>query len=67
MWGIDPIIIQWLCIAGVSVCAFMIGYNYSNHKQEEIINDTVVYLINNNYIRAKHVNGEWEIIALDDN
>ena len=64
---LDPIIIQWLCLAGISVCAFMVGYNYSRNKDETVINDTIVYLIQNNFVRAKKVDGEWEIMALDEN
>lgn len=62
----DPIIIQWLCLAGISICAFMVGYSYSKNKDEIIINDTITYLIQNNYVRAKKVNGEWEILELDE-
>lgn len=64
---LDPIIIQWLCLAGISVCAFMVGYNYGKNKDETVINDTIVYLIQNDYLRAKKVDGEWEIMALDEN
>ena len=63
---IDPIIISWLFIAGASLCAFMIGKNFANASKEEIIEDTIIYLIENNFVKAKQVNGEWEILDLDD-
>ena len=67
MFGIDPTVIQWLCIAGVSVCAFMIGRAYQDRSNETIIEDTIVYLIENNFLRARKKDGEYEIIALDEN
>ena len=63
---IDPTIVSWLLIAGASVCAFMIGRGFNNLSKEEIVNDTIIYLIENNFVKAKEVNGEWEILDLDD-
>lgn len=62
---LDPLTIQWLCFAGIALCAFMIGLNWARHKNEMLINETIMYLIHNNYIRAKQVDGEWEILELD--
>ena len=64
---LDPTTIQWLCIAGFSFCAFMIGYNYAKLRDEDIIGNTIMYLIHNNFVRArKDSNNEWEIIPLDE-
>jgi len=63
---IDPIIISWLLLAGASFAAFMIGLSYNNNKKEEVIETTLLWLIDNNMINAKKVNGEWEILELDE-
>jgi hypothetical protein len=63
----DPIIIQWLLLGAAAFCAGMMGYNYGKQKDETIINDTIVYLIENDFIHARKTNGEWEIIPLNEN
>ena len=63
----DPIIIQWLLLGGGAFCAAMMGYNYGKQKDETVINDTIVYLIENDYLRARKLDGEWEIIQLNKN
>jgi hypothetical protein len=63
----DPIIIQWLLLGASAFCAGMMGYNYGKQKDETIINDTIVYLIENDYVRARKTNGEWEIMPLNEN
>jgi|TARA_B110000908_G_scaffold165206_1_gene214289 hypothetical protein len=63
MLVLDP----WLFIAGASVCACMIGYHYGTNKKEDVINDTIMYLIEHKFVRAKKIDGEWEIIPLDEN
>jgi len=64
---IDPTIVSWLLIGGASLCAFMAGIAWGQDKQEKIISDTIMYLIHNNYVKAKQVDGEWEILDLDGN
>ena len=63
---IDPTIISWLLIAGASLCAFMIGRSWDNMNRETIIESTIHYLIDNNFIKAKKIDGEWEILELDE-
>lgn len=62
---IDPIIISWALIAGASICAFMVGLLWGERKTEETINNTILYLIENNFVKARKINGEWEILNLD--
>ena len=64
---IDPTIISWLLITGASFCAFMIGRSWDNMNRETIIESTIQYLIDNNFIKAKKIDGEWEILELDEN
>ncbi len=64
---IDPIIISWLLLACASATAFMIGKSWSDSQKEEVIENTILYLIHNNMVRAeKTADGEWEILELDE-
>lgn len=62
---IDPIIISWLLIAAASACAFMIGKTWGQMTREEIIESTIMYMIENNFVKAKKVDGEWELLDLN--
>lgn len=64
MW-IDPVFVNWAIILLASGCAGMIGYLYAGYNQEKVIDSCIMYLIENNFVRAKQVNGEWEIIKLN--
>lgn len=63
---IDPVIISWLLIAAASFASFMIGLSWKNASNEEIIENTILWLIDNNMINAKKVGDEWEILELDE-
>ena len=63
---IDPIIITWLLLAAACACAFMIGKTYSHNSTEDIIENTILWMIKNNFVRAhKNTDGEWELEDLD--
>lgn len=63
---LDPTIVSWLLIGGAAFCAFMIGRN-SVRPTEMVIEDTILYLIHNGFLRArKSEKGEWDIIPLDE-
>lgn len=61
----DPNIILWIFVGCISICSFMIGLHWARYRNDYLINETIMYLIHNNYIRAKKVDGEWEILELD--
>ena len=63
---VDPIIVDWILIAGACFCTFKIGRLYNNIDRDTVIENTILYLISNNFIRAHKVNGEWEIENLDE-
>ena len=63
---IDPTLISWLLIIGASLCAFIIGRSWDKMNRETIIESTLQYLIDNNFIKAKKIDGEWEILELDE-
>jgi len=59
--------LDMIFILATSVCAFMIGKLWSSRlSPEEVVENTIEYLIDNDYINAKKLDdGEWEIIKLD--
>ena len=63
---IDPVTIQWILLAAASGCAFMIGIVWSDNRKEEIIESTIIYLVENNFVKAKRVDGEIELLPLDE-
>lgn len=64
---IDPTIINWLLIGAASVCAFMVGWLWNSAKNEEIIENTILYLVENGFVKAKRgSDGEIEIIPLNE-
>jgi len=44
----------------------MIGLLWSDNKREAIIESTIMYLVENNYVKAKHIDGEIELLPLDE-
>lgn len=72
--NLDPLLIQWALILTASWAAFMIGMGFAHNAalkkqmdlQEEIIETTILFLINNNFVRSRLVNGEHEIIRIDE-
>ena len=62
---VDIIVVQWVLFAAASAAAFMIGRTSSPDKNE-IIEDTIVFLVENNFCKAKKVDGELELQKLDE-
>jgi len=59
--------INMIFILATSACAFMIGRSWAISSSEEIVENTIEYLIENNFIKAKRLDdGEWEIIKIDE-
>lgn len=63
---IDPVTIQWILLAAASGCAFMIGIIWSDNRKDEIIENTIIYLLENNFVKGKKVDGEIELLRLDE-
>jgi uncharacterized membrane protein YdjX (TVP38/TMEM64 family) len=64
---IDPVVIQWACIVGASFCAYMAGKLIGEGRRDDIIENTIQYLIDNNLVRHKlDKDGEIELLPLDD-
>lgn len=64
---ISTTMILWTLFAAASVCCFMIGKEFQNQSRNEVIDLTIMYLVNNNLVRwKKDENGEIELLELDD-
>ena len=58
-------LIQWLLLGGIALTAFMIGRSWSRHETEMIIEQTILSLIKQRMVRARLVDGEYEIYEDD--
>ncbi len=58
-------LIQWLLLGGIALTAFMIGRSWSRHETEMIIEQTILSLIKQRMVRAKLIDGEYEIYEYD--
>ena len=59
-------ITQWLLLGGVAVVCFMLGRDTSRHETEEVIEATILSLIKQRIVKAKLVDGEYEIYEYDE-
>ena len=61
---LDPTFISYALVGLMVLCGFMMGYRWRPTK-EQVIEETIVYLIENNFLKAKKVDGEFEILKLN--
>jgi len=59
-------ITQWLLLGGIAVVSFMLGRDTSRHETEEVIEATILSLIKQRIVKAKLVDGEYEIFEYDE-
>lgn len=60
-------VVLWILLAGASVSAYMVGRNLSQRTNDEMINATILYLVDNNLVRwQEDENGEIELLPLND-
>lgn len=65
---LSPTLISWLLISGASVCAFMIGFLFAHSTRDQIIEATIMYLIDDGYLQARtDQDGDIELIPIDKN
>ena len=64
---IDPVTLNWILIAGASVCAGMVGYSYASRQNEETIADTITFLAKEGFVKSyENEDGELELIKLNE-
>lgn len=66
MFVVSAEVVKWVLILGASLCAFMIGKNIGARKEDQTIENTINYLIENGFLRWRKTNGEIELIKLDE-
>ena len=59
-------LIQWLLLGGIALSAFMVGRSWSRHETEHVIEQTILALIKQRMVRARMINGEYEIYEYDE-
>lgn len=64
---IDPIMFNWILIAGASLCAAMIGYHFGKKSNEAAIADTITFLAKEGFVKSYiDENGDLELIKLNE-
>lgn len=58
--------IQWALLCGASIAAFMMGHSWTKRETDRIIEETILSLIKQRMIKARMVNGEYEIYEYDE-
>lgn len=62
---LDPQTIGWILIGAASFCAFMIGQLWGSRKVDQTINNTILWLAENDFVKTRtDENGEIELIPL---
>jgi hypothetical protein len=59
-------LIQWAILGGVAITAFMIGHTWTKQETDRIIEETILSLIKRRMIKARMVDGEYEIYEYDE-
>lgn len=65
MITISPVLVQWLLISAASICTFMIGFSIGKGSRLQVIESTIMYLIEHNYVKSRKKDGELEIVPLN--
>lgn len=60
-WWILPTAIS----AGIFIISYMLGKSSASAKTEEIIDATIMQLVEKGYIRHRKINGEIELLKID--
>lgn len=59
-------VVKWVLILGASLCAFMIGKHLGAKEENQTIENTINYLIENGFLRWRKTDGEIELIKLNE-
>jgi hypothetical protein len=59
-------LIQWAILGSISITAFMIGHTWTKRETDRIIEETILSLIKQRMIKARMVDGEYEIYEYDE-
>lgn len=59
-------LVMWGLLASASFCTFMIGRHIGSGEQSQTIENTILYLVENGFVRFKRTNGEIELLPLEE-
>jgi hypothetical protein len=63
----DPLFLTVLVAGGIFVVSYALGKAAGEGARDETIEKTILYLINERYVKAKRDNhGEWELLRFDE-
>jgi hypothetical protein len=68
LFGLDPLTIVAITSITIFYCAYMIGRNEQRKRTELAIEETIMYMVKNNFVKyQRDVTGEIELFRIDEN
>lgn len=62
----DPLFLTVFVGGGIFLVSYMLGKSAGEGDRDQTIQTTIMYLINERYVKAKRdKNGEWELLPFD--
>lgn len=63
----DPLFLTIIVAGGIFAVSYMLGKMAGEGDRDQVIENTILYLIKERYVRAKRDNkGEWELLKFDE-
>lgn len=63
----DPWVLTALVGGGIFVVSYLLGKSAGEGDREQTIENTIIYLINERYVKAKRDReGAWELLKFDE-
>ena len=68
MFGLDPLTIVIIASIMIFYCAYMIGRNEQKKRTELAIEETIMYMVKNDFVKyQRDATGEIELFRIDEN
>lgn len=63
----DPWVLTALVGGGIFIVSYLLGKSAGEGDREQTIENTIIYLINERYVKAKRDReGAWELLKIDE-
>lgn len=63
----DPWVLTALVGGGIFIVSYLLGKSAGEGDREQTIENTIIYLINERYVKAKRdCEGAWELLKIDE-
>lgn len=67
MFILDPLFLTVLVAGGIFIISYLLGKDSGNRTTEKVIQETIVYLCNEGFVRyQRDKNGEIEILKIEE-